>query len=469
MSVVALDIGTSRMKALLAHWDGRIEAVRSVETPAQVPAAGQLVFPADAILAHAARLIADVAAAHPDDPVDTLVFSCLGTAMVPLDRAGQPLGPALSPADVRPSMTPGLMDRLDATADDLLRLTGQDPRTPSFLLHWLWWREAHPEVMGKLHRFRSLRGYLVHELCGADAEDPSWASRTMLMDLVNSAWSETLLAAAGLPGDALPRIHPSTAAWPVHRTAASRFGLLPDARVVLGAIDNCSSVFGATDPGEQRLVNIAGTYEHMAGTGGLDPVRTAAAAVGGLVHRYLLPDLYLSYSRVPLGHLLLQAAAGSPERLDRLLDGVSDRPSGASMRLDEGAVRSELSAGTPPAIVVQALLESAAMVLVRYAEAWASAGEQADRIVAVGGGAARSRPLQLKANLLRRSLSTLSSDEGAGLGALRLAAMAVLGASPSAACRLFPNPILNTWSPDAREQPAREAEAGDADIDCAPC
>jgi len=449
MSVVALDIGTSRMKALLAHWDGQIEAVRSVETPAQVPAAGQLVFPADAISARAATLVADLAAAHPDDPVDSLVFSCLGTAMVPLDRAGRPLGPALSPADVRPPMTPGLMARLDLTAEDLLRLTGQDPRIPSFLLHWLWWRQAHPEVMEKLHRFRSLRGYLVHELCGADAEDPSWASRTMLMDLVTSAWSETVLAAADLPGDALPRIHPSTAAWPVRRAAASRFGLLPDARVVLGGMDNCSSVFGATDPGEQRLLNVAGTYEHMAGTGGLDPVRSSAAAVGGLVHRYLLPDLYLSYSRVPLGPLLLQAAEGSPQRLNRLLEGVAVRPAGASMRLNEGAVRAELRAGTPAANVIQALLESAARILAQYAEAWAAAGEQTDRIVVVGGGAAHSRPLQLKANLLRRSLSTLASDESAGLGALRLAAMAVRGASPSAACRLFPNPILRTWSPDA--------------------
>jgi sugar (pentulose or hexulose) kinase len=449
MSLVALDIGTSRMKALLAHWDGHIEQVCTVKTPARVPAAGQLEFQADAIHAQAATLVAEVAATHPDDPVDTLVFSCLGTAMVPLDRGGRPLGPALSPADVRPLMTPALIDGIDLTADDLVRITGQDPRIPSFLLHWLWWRQAYPDSMRSLRRFRSLRGFLVHELTGADAEDPSWASRTMLMDLVTSKWSQSVLAAAGLPIDVLPEIHPSTSAWPVLRAAGSRFGLSPDARVVLGGIDNCSAVLGATDPSEERLVNIAGTYEHMAGVGPLDVARCSAAAVDGLVHTYHLPGRYLSYSRVLLGNLLLQAAEGSPDTLGRLLDGVSDDPEGQTIGLEEGAVRSELRAGTPPVVVIQRLLESSGAILVRYADAWVAAGQQVDRIVAVGGGAANPHPLQLKANLLGRSLSTLTFDESAGLGALRLAAMAVRGASPSVASHLFPNPILHTWSPRA--------------------
>lgn len=448
MSVVALDIGTSRMKALLATWDGRILGARSVRTPTEAAATGHLVFPVPAIHAEASTLVSGLAGAHPDDPVDTLVFSCLGTAMVPVDRAGIPLGPALSPADVRPSTIPGLMQSVDLSAETLIEITGQDPRLSSFLLHWLWWRRTRPDVIRKLHRFRSLRGFLVHALCGADAEDPSWASRTMLMDLVTDTWSTTILAAAGLPGDALPEIRPSTTAWPVGSSAARRFGLAPGARIVLGGMDNCTSVFGASHPGERRLANIAGTYEHMAGIGALDTARSSAAAVAGLVHRYLLPARYLSYSRVALGLLLLEAAAGSPSDLGRLLEGVSESPVGQGMPLDADAVRSALRAGTPPGVVIQRLLEASADVLVRYADAWDAAGERTDRIVVVGGGAARSRPLQLKANLLGRSLSTLTVDEAAGLGALRLAAMAVRGASPSAASQLFPNPILRTWVPE---------------------
>jgi xylulokinase len=456
MSVIALDIGTSRTKALLASWDGRIASARSAATPVIVGAGGRHEFPAGAVRATVERLVLELASARPGEPVDTIVFSSLGTAMVPLDRSGRPLGTALSPADARPGRVLGLMGRVDLAEGRLFELTGSDPRLPSFLLHWLWWRQERPEVMRGLHRFRSLRGFVVAGLSGADAEDPSWASRTMLMDLATDTWSDTILAAADLPADALPAIVPSTTAWPVSRAVARRLALSPDALVVLGAMDNCCAFLGATDPGEERLVNIAGTYEHMAGVGTLPVVRAAALAVEGLVHRYLLPGRFLSYSRVPLGLLLAEVEASSPGGLDRLLDGLSPDPLGPEVRPDLPSVRAWLQAGMPPAEVLQALMESCGTILVRYVDAWTAAGGLVDRIVAVGGGAAQAPALQLKANLLDCPVSTLASDEGAALGALRLAAMAVRGCSPAEACRLFPNPVLRTWSPRDR-QPATDA------------
>ena len=80
-------------------------------------------------------------------------------------------------------------------------------------------------------------------------------------------------------------------------------------------------------------------------------------------------------------------------------------------------------------------------------EAWPTAEGGSGDVIAVGGGATHATVLQLKANLLERRISTLASVEAAGLGALRLAAMAVEGLSPSAACAWFPNPTTRTWQP----------------------
>lgn len=446
MSVVALDIGTSRMKALLAHWDGRMEAVESARTPTHVDAPGQLAFPAGDVRDLAAALISRLASAHPDDPIDTLVFSCLGTAMVPLDDEGRPLASALSPEDSRPTARFDLLDQVGLDHDRIFDLTGQDPRLPSFLLHWLWWRDDHPELSARVRRFRSLRGFLAQELCDADAEDPSWASRSMLMDLRSDAWSATVLEAAQLPAEVLPAIRPSSSVRPVGRVAAERFGLAPDARIVLGGMDNCCSFLGASEPGEDRLVNIAGTYEHMAGIGRLETVRDAAMAVGGLIHRYLVPDRYLSYSRVPLGHLLWLVADAARQELDDLLEAVTTEPLDAAIGLDADAVHEALEEGVPPGVVVQRLIETVTAISRRYLRVWEGARPPTPRIAAVGGGA-RSNLLQLKANLLGRSISTLGTDEGAGLGALRLAAMAVQGQSLEAACSLFPNPVRRSFDP----------------------
>ncbi len=96
---------------------------------------------------------------------------------------------------------------------------------------------------------------------------------------------------------------------------------------------------------------------------------------------------------------------------------------------------------------MQRLIESATSVLARFAAAWAELGRPTEPIAIVGGGAGRDAVLRLKANLLDRRLVTLGSDEGAGLGALRLAAMAVKGATPEEACQLFENPITRTIQP----------------------
>lgn len=448
MSVVAVDIGSSRIKALLARWDGHVIEVRSVSTPVQAVAPGERAYPAEVVYAATESLVAGVAADHPDEPIDTVTFSCLGTAMVPVDQSERSLGAALSPADERPFADLGLDVGLGLSAPRLQHMTGSDPAVASFLLHFLWWQRNHPQVMERLHRFRSLRGFIVQRLCGADAEDRSWASRTMLLDLERpDAWSETILSAAGLPGDALPDIESSTVSWPVRPSAGARFGLQSDAQVVLGGMDNCCSLLGATDPTESRLAIIVGTYEHVAGSGDLALARLAAKAGGGVVHTYLVPDQYLSMTRVPLGHLLDQVAAASSHDLDELLEQVSEHPQGIEIGLDPDAVRATLDAGSPPGLVVQALLESSAAVLKRFADQWAGAGHQTSHLVTVGGGTGRARLNQLKANVLGRSISTLAFDEGAGFGALRLAAMATQGASVSQACVLFPNPVSMTWSP----------------------
>jgi xylulokinase len=150
---------------------------------------------------------------------------------------------------------------------------------------------------------------------------------------------------------------------------------------------------------------------------------------------------------VAIGHLLSEVEAVAPGGLGPLMDAVRETPTGRRLALHVDAVRDALAGGTAAVDVVQALMETSAQLLGRYADAWAAAGGRVDRIVVVGGGAAHARVLQLKANSLGRPVSTLAFDEGAALGALRLAAIAVRGASPGDACRLFADPVARTWWP----------------------
>lgn len=448
MSLLALDIGTSRIKAILARPDGAIVTVRSAPTPVDAVPGERHAFPPAAVLATAEALVQGVAAEHPADAIDTLVLSCLGTAMAPVDAGGAPLGEALSPADPRPLATPGLRERIALDDATLFAITGSHVGLQSFLLQWLWWSVTQPATFARAHRLRSLRGVVVAAWTGADAEDPSWASRTMVMDLATDDWSPRILAAAGLDRALLPGILPATTAFPVDPAVGGRLGLAPGARVIQGAMDNTCAFLGASDPAEARLANIAGTYEHMAGVGPGPVARAAAVAVEGLVHRFPLGGHDLSYSRIPIGLMLGEiAAVAGPGGLERLWDGVAEQPTGTEIPLAVDAVRAELAAGRDPADTLQAVLEEGAGVLRRYTDAWVGAGGAAERIVVVGGGAVRTRALQLKATILGRPVSTLETDEAAGLGALRLAAIATDGLSEADACARYPNPVVATWQP----------------------
>lgn len=444
MSLLAIDIGSSRIKALLADRSGKTIAVRSSSTPRQSAVPGEQSYPVELVYAAIESLIAGLMDAYPRDRADTVVFSCLGTAMAPLDRDGRPIGMALAPSDARPLRGPALEESVDMEPAELQARTGSDPAVASFLLHALWWQREHPGIYDGTYRFRSLRGYAIAELCGADAEDRSWVSRTMLADLETGEWSPDIIAAAGLTASVLPPIEEPTAMFEIRRSAVERLGLAPRAVAVLGGMDNGCSLLGADGPGRSGVANIVGTYEHMAAAAGLAEVRAVAARTGAVVHAYLLPGRYLAMTRVPMGALLEVIAAGQPGGLEALLADVRERPIGGTIDLDSDSVAAAIADGREPISLLQEVIEAGAAVLERFADAWDRVGLPSSPVAAVGGGAGQAVVLQLKANILGRRFVTLEHEQAAGLGALRVAAMARLGLSAKEACALFENPIART-------------------------
>ena len=261
-----------------------------------------------------------------------------------------------------------------------------------------------------------------------------------------------ILAAAGLPADVFPSLVPSTAVYAIHSAAVERLGLAPGAQAVAGGMDNCCALLGAAGPERSGLVNIVGTYEHMAGAAGLEVVRRVAAASDAIIHRYLLPSQFVTMTRVPIGDLLAQATTGAAETLDELFDGLTDRPLGVTIELDRRGVQEALRTGRPRGEIVQGLVEASAAVLVRFVDAWAAQGLLSEPIAVVGGGSGHDGTLRLKATMLRRTLVVPARDEAAALGALRLAAMATRGATVPEACTLFENPIDRSIRPGSASQ-----------------
>jgi sugar (pentulose or hexulose) kinase len=451
MSIIAIDIGTSAIKGLIADWDGAVRGSASVGTPTRRPLPGSLEFPLEEVYPVCSGLIRRLGATLPGDPADTLAFSCLGTAMAPVDSAGNTLGPALSPVDPRSRSLRGPAGPRGLDPAELRRRTGQNPELASFLGQWIWWKEERPTLMAKAKRFLSPRGFLLRRLCGVNVEDYSLASRSMLFDLEQGAWSEQVCSAVGLDLALLPELHPATASWEIDPSRVEELGLAPGCRAVLGGMDNCCAFLGSTAPDEARLVNITGTYEHLAGVTGIDESRSAAEAVGGLVFHYLFPGSFLACSRSAVGYLLNRLSAATARPLEALLSTASRCGEVEAVHLSEGALEARLSSGVSPSNVASGLLRSAGEVLRQFLVAWRDHVEDPESIVVIGGGATASEPLRCKARLLCRSLTLLEERESAALGALRLGAMAVKDLELDEACHLFGNPVRQVLAYEGKE------------------
>ena len=437
MSMIAIDMGSTRIKGMLTSACGAPLAAAETPMPILYGARGTVEIPFPKAHRQVDDLIRKLAGGSRDDRVDTLVFSCLGTVAIPTDHDGKPLANGMSPLDFRSGGGPELLEDSGLDPSRIRLLTGQKPSCSSFLHQWLWMRRHRPQVLAKTSHLLSLRSFLVRHYTGEIAEDFSWASRTMLMDIRQGAWSGEILCAAGIDPSLLPPPVSANESFPLREPARQRLGLVPGARVVMGGMDNCCAYAGVGTTRSDILVNLAGTYEHLMDLSPLANLDTESIANDAFAFRYLWPDQFLTLCRLETGHGLNHLAKTrglSPKVLNTCL-----------AQIDPASPTADASTN-----VVRELLADAAFRLRRYLDDWErSHGFPAAGIVVVGGGAQHRCTLELKANILGCKLLVPREKECGCLGALQVAATARGVASRKTAGDYFPNPIVDTIVPDA--------------------
>jgi gluconokinase len=194
--VLALDIGTSSVRARLYDESGEHVAGVEAQTPYGPAEAG---VDADELVA-VIRAALDEARSEAGREPDALAVSCFWHSLLAVDGHGRPLTPLLTWRDVRAA----------SEADELASLLGGDavhartgcPLHPSFWPAKLLWLKRHREdVFRAAAAFLSFPEYLL----GSRETSPSMASGTGLLGL-DGRWDDELLAAVGIEPDRLPEV-----------------------------------------------------------------------------------------------------------------------------------------------------------------------------------------------------------------------------------------------------------------------
>ncbi len=244
--LLVFDIGTSGLKASLV--DAHLNILRNVTTtyPTHHRPDGGVEQDAADWWMSAVRAMLMLRELVPEylKQVDAIGVSGHMLGLLPMDREGQVLRPAMIRRDTRAkAVTETLLDRFGA--DYFYRISG-NVLTPNLTLSKaVWLHENEPEVYEKTVRFLQCKDYLVYRLTGSmDTTDFSDASRAGLMNLQTRDYDYDMLETLSLHAEKFPTIRPGCAiAGHLTEEAAYHLGLRAGIPVSVGGGNGmCESV-----------------------------------------------------------------------------------------------------------------------------------------------------------------------------------------------------------------------------------
>jgi|CZCB01.1.fsa_nt_gi xylulokinase len=169
-----------------------------------------------------------------------------------VDRQGSPLRKAIIWADQRAQKQAAEIAE-HISMYDFYRITGHR-NSPSYGIQKLMWvRDNEPEIYENTYKMLNAKDFIVFKLTGNFYTEYTDGTSCNCLDINNLKWSERIIECAGIDGDKLPELKPSTfVAGGVTEEAAKATGLAAGTPVVLGGGDGlCANVgAGSISPGK---------------------------------------------------------------------------------------------------------------------------------------------------------------------------------------------------------------------------
>ncbi len=278
--VLAIDLGTSGMKAALVAADGTVTGWAERPVPLRVlPGGGAEQDPLawwDAL----AEVVAELGRGYPDHlrAVTTVCSSTQGEGTIAVDASGQALTPCITWIDMRgaehlrrqfggfPSyggMSVRRIARWLWLTGGMPSTTGKDPAA-----HMLLIRDEMPEIYERTASFLNVLDWINLKLTGrtvatVDSILTSWITDNRRPGAIR--YSPALVADCGIDPTKLPPIVACTEViGRLCAQAAEHLGLPPSVLVVAGAIDNTAAAVGAGTTGDNRPHLYLGTSSWIA-------------------------------------------------------------------------------------------------------------------------------------------------------------------------------------------------------------
>ncbi len=458
MSLLAIDLGSSRCKAVVFRANG--ETVSSaVQTYApEFPAPSRCEIDPEQFWVAAAEASRSATRDLLRDPVEAVCFSSHGETFVPVGKHGAAVGPAILNIDNRAASEADWCEK-EIGRKRLFGITGLVTHPMYPLPKIVWLRRHRPDLTAATSRFLSVTDYILARLGLPAYIDFSLAGRFLAFDVRRQEWSDEILSLAQIKRSQLPIPVPAgTIAGKLQADAARTLGVPAGTPVVVGGHDQVCAALGAGAVDKERVSDSMGTYECLLRTSDTPVLDDQALAASLNSYNHVVPGKYATLAYFPSGIMVnwfrglvsgLRGSSGNSlatsdktaayEWLESLCPA---EPSGLCITphligtcnpdFDDRA-RSMIFGLTPQSgcgHIYKGILEGIACELANVCALLTKACGSFQDLYATGGGSQSPLGLKLRASITGRRIHIMENSESVCLGSAMLAGVAV-GTYPS--------------------------------------
>jgi xylulokinase len=443
MYLIGLDVGTTGCKSCVFDEAGDIKGYgfREYDIICTEPAMAEQ----DAMLVwrKTVEVLKESIAQSGAREIKALSLSVQGDAVMPVDKNYDAIYNCILGMDYRSAPQARRSEKLFG-ARRLFNLTGMRPHPINSLIKIMWLKQNRPAAYAKAWKIVTYADFILGRL-GSDRPviDYTMASRTMAFDLKKKCWSAEILKRTGIDRDLLSEpVVSGEIVGTIKPALAQELGIAPGMLLVAGGHDQPCAALGAGVVKEGRAVASTGTAE-VCSTAFFKPALNAAMFNGYYpCYIHAKPDMYFTFSLNHIGGLLykwFRDTLGQEEIAEAkragtdpyaLIDSRMPKAPGTVMVLphfngsgtpwcdmsSKGAIVG-ITMATNKYDIARAILESLTYELRINLETMREAGIAVKELVAVGGGAKSPPWLQMKADILGRTIITHQVREAACLGA----------------------------------------------------
>ncbi|MGH2407643.1 MAG: xylulokinase [Candidatus Limnocylindrales bacterium] len=450
--ILALDVGTSRVKAIVTDLDGLVVASSSRSYGLQAAEGGWVDQDFDEILGaslQAMRALVDGLLGRGREIVVVSVTAQMFN-LVAVDATGRPVLPMLSWLDQRSQ--PQARDlAVRMPPEEQYRKLGAVVSAKDILPKILWLRDRRPDAYAATAWLLDCKEAVVMGLTGRADTDFAGASAFRLCDKRTRTWDREVCRELGIAPELLPDVVPATAiAGGISTAVARQTGLLAGTPVAVGSGDVAASQVGsgavrvgdahvslgtavyfgvtlaepADDPG--RWLGVLGHMDPGAWILWLE-IATGGGALGWLASSIgtMVAGRPVDYGDVD------RMVAGCAGEMDDLL--FAPWLSGERVPVFDDRVRAAfvgIGLNHGPAHLFRAVMEGVAYQMrwaLEYGEAF---GQPLEEIRAVGGGGIGEVWTQIIADTLDRPIKVIRQPQDAAAVGAAACGMVALGVRP---------------------------------------